>query len=86
MGVPKLKLQYHGGFPASVTVETDGALAGQSLRSATAMNMSTRVVFSSAWWSPQLKATLVGFRPDELADGRLETDEIDIRSEWKIPF
>jgi len=84
--VPKLKLQYRGTFPASLTVETDGAMAGQRLRSPAAMNVSTRVVFSNAWWSPQLKATLVGFHANQLPDGKLDADETDIRSEWKIRF
>lgn len=86
LSVPKLKLQYRGVFPSAVTVETDGALAGQRLRPAAAMNVSTRVIFSNAWWSPQLKATLVGFHADQLGDGKFETDETDIRSEWKIRF
>jgi hypothetical protein len=86
MSAPKLKLHYRGTFPASVTIETDGAVAGQRLRSAAAMNVSTRVVFSNAWWSPQLKATLVGFHADQVPDGKFEADETDIRSEWKIRF
>ena len=50
------------------------------------MNVSTRVIFSNVWWSPQLKATLVGFHADQLTDGKFESDETDIRSEWKIRF
>lgn len=86
MSAPRLKLQYRGIFPAAVTIETDGALAGQRLRAPAAMNVSTRVIFSNVWWSPQLKATLVGFHADQLTDGKFESDETDIRSEWKIRF
>lgn len=84
--VPRLKMQYRAEFPVSVTIETNGAVAGPKLAPTGAMSVSSRVVFSRAWWSPQLVGAIADFDAEQLRNGRVEFGEARFRSEWKVQF
>lgn len=85
-GTPRLKLQYRADFPISITIETDGAVAGSMAAPSGAMNVSSRVVFSKTWWSPQLVGSVADFNAERLFNGRVEFGEGRLRSEWKVRF
>ncbi len=82
---PRLSVQYRADFPLSVTLMANGAMAGEKVTAEGGMNLSTRVVFKNAWWSPTVSAS-ADFSTLELIEGRLEYGNAAVRSEWKIKF
>lgn len=85
IAAPRLSMQYRADFPLSVTLMADGALAGERPTAAGGVNLTTRVVFKDAWWSPQLNAS-AGFDTLGLAQGRFTYGNGAVRSEWKVKF
>jgi hypothetical protein len=84
--MPRLALQYRADFPLTVTLAADGAIAGEKIGVAGGMNLSTGIIFSKAWWSPQVNASLADFSTLEMVNGNIEYGTAAVRSEWKVKF
>jgi hypothetical protein len=83
---PRLAVQYRADFPMSVTFVTDGAIGGERVAPTGALNLTTRVIFTDAWWSPAVTANLADFSLEEMAEGRMAIGQSALRSEWKVKF
>jgi hypothetical protein len=83
---PRMAVQYRADFPMSVTFVTDGAIGGERVAPTGALNLTTRVIFTEAWWSPSVTANLADFSLEGMVDGRMEVGRSTVRSEWKIKF
>ncbi len=85
-GLPRMSVQYRADFPISVTFVTDGAIGGERVAPTGALNLTTRVIFTDAWWSPAVTANLADFSLEGIAAGRMEVGQSTVRSEWKLKF
>ena len=85
-GLPRMSVQYRADFPISVTFVTDGAIGGERVAPTGALNLTTRVIFTNAWWTPSVTANLADFSLEGIADGRMEVGQSTVRSEWKLKF